>query len=51
MKRRTFLKALSAMGAIAPLTTPNLARSQGTNVLKFVPQADLGVLDSVFTTA
>ena len=51
MKRRTFLKALGAMGAIAPLTTPNLARSQGTNVLKFVPQADLGVLDSVFTTA
>ena len=51
MKRRTFIKALGAMGAIAPLATPNLARSQGTNVLKFVPQADLGVLDSVFTTA
>ena len=39
------------MGAFAPLARPNLARSQGANVLKFVPQADLGVLDSVFTTA
>ncbi len=52
MKRRTLLKgALGAMGAFAPLARPNLARSQGANVLKFVPQADLGVLDSVFTTA
>jgi peptide/nickel transport system substrate-binding protein len=49
MKRREFL-AGTAAGAAA-LAAPRIAASQGTRVLKFVPQADLVVLDPVWTTA
>ncbi|WP_120009243.1 ABC transporter substrate-binding protein [Teichococcus vastitatis] len=46
MSRRTFL---GAGGAV--LAAPRLAAAQGARVLRFVPQADLAVLDPVFTTA
>ncbi|WP_338665661.1 ABC transporter substrate-binding protein [Pararoseomonas sp. SCSIO 73927] len=41
--------ALSAGAAL--LAAPRLSAAQGRRVLKFVPQADLAVLDPVFTTA
>jgi peptide/nickel transport system substrate-binding protein len=45
MKRRTLLTA-----AVATLAAPHV-RAQGTKPLKFVPQADLAVLDPVYATA
>src|SRR5262245_11892579 len=49
MKRRDLLKR-SAAAAVA-LAAPTLAKAQSERVLKFVPQADLAILDPVFTTA
>ena len=46
MKRRDFLA-----GTAATLAAPRIARAQGANVLKFIPQADLVVLDPIWTTA
>jgi peptide/nickel transport system substrate-binding protein len=48
MHRRTFLRTAAAAGAL-----PRLAISQpaSTAVLRFVPQANLTVLDPIFTTA
>jgi peptide/nickel transport system substrate-binding protein len=46
MKRRQFLQA-----ATVALAAPSLARAQEANTLKFIPQADLAVLDPVWTTA
>jgi peptide/nickel transport system substrate-binding protein len=43
-------RALLGLGATA-LAAPRLALGQGARVLRFVPQADLAVLDPVFTTA
>ncbi len=45
IKRRTFLGS----GAVA-LAMPALARAESESVLRFVPQADLSVLDPVWTT-
>jgi peptide/nickel transport system substrate-binding protein len=45
MHRRSFLAC--AAGALA---MPSIARGDATQVLKFVPQADLAVLDPVWTT-
>jgi peptide/nickel transport system substrate-binding protein len=45
MRRRTFLA-----GSAAALATPAIARGEAARVLTFVPQADLGVLDPVWTT-
>ena len=45
IKRRMFL----ASGAVA-LAMPALARAESESVLRFVPQADLSVLDPVWTT-
>ena len=50
VKRRTVLHTGTAALAIG-LAKPNLGRSAGTRVLKFIPQADLAVLDPVWTTA
>ena len=47
MKRRVFL----ASGAAATLAAPRISAAQNQRVLKFVPQADLAVLDTVWTTA
>jgi peptide/nickel transport system substrate-binding protein len=49
MKRRTLLTAAPA--ALAALAAPGLPRAAGASTLKFVPQADLAVLDSVWATA
>ena len=50
MKRRTLLRAGTA-GLAAGLARPGIVRAAGTTVLKFIPQADLAVLDPVWTTA
>src|ERR1700722_3966878 len=50
VKRRTLLRTGTAAVATA-LARPNLTRAAGTRVLKFIPQADLAVLDPVWTTA
>lgn len=46
MRRRTFLQATGAA-----LALPAVARGQNARVLKFIPQADLAVLDPIWTTA
>jgi peptide/nickel transport system substrate-binding protein len=46
MRRRTFLAA-----SAATLAAPGVARAASQRVLKFVPQADLAVLDPILTTA
>ncbi|HET6308485.1 MAG TPA: ABC transporter substrate-binding protein [Rhodopila sp.] len=43
MRRRTFLAAA--------LAAPAIARAQQASVLRFIPQADLTVLDPIWTTA
>ena len=45
MRRRSFLAS-----AAAALAAPAIARGEASQVLKFVPQADLAVLDPVWTT-
>jgi peptide/nickel transport system substrate-binding protein len=46
MKRRTFLGTTAAA-----LAAPSIGRTQGTRLLRFIPQADLVVLDPIWTTA
>ena len=46
MQRRTLLAATAATLAI-----PAIGRAQGNRVLKFIPQADVTVLDPIWTTA
>ena len=45
MQRRTFL-----VSTAAALAAPAIARGAAASVLKFVPQADLAVLDPIWTT-
>src|SRR3954454_14987418 len=49
MKRRNILKTVTA-GAVV-LAAPRIAKGADAATLRFVPQADLAVLDPVFTTA
>ena len=49
MDRRHFLATGAA--AAATLSAPNIARGASSKVLRFIPQADLAVLDPVWTTA
>ena len=49
MKRRSLLKGLGAAGV--GLAAPSIAAAQGARVLKFIPHADLTVLDPIWTTA
>ena len=52
VKRRTLLHAGAAALAVpALLSRPNIARGAANSLLKFVPQADLAVLDPIWTTA
>ena len=46
MNRRDFLA-----GTAAALAAPRIAAAQGSKVLKFIPQADLVVVDPIWTTA
>ncbi|MCS6853599.1 MAG: ABC transporter substrate-binding protein, partial [Elioraea sp.] len=46
MKRRTFLGA-----AAATLAAPSLSRAQAARTLKFIPHANLTVVDPIWTTA
>jgi peptide/nickel transport system substrate-binding protein len=46
LRRRSFLA-----GAAAGLAMPAIAAAQGTRTLKFIPQADLGVLDPITSVA
>lgn len=50
MHRRRFLQASAAALTAPALATPGIARAQGHQVLTFVPQADIAVLDPVWTT-
>ena len=50
MPRRVLLGAGGAALA-APMLAPGLAHAQGKSVLRFVPQADLAILDPIWTTA
>ncbi len=45
MRRRTFLSS-----AIVTLAAPSIGRAASATTLKFVPQADLAVLDPIWTT-
>ena len=45
MRRRTFIAS-----ATAALAAPAIARGEASQVLKFIPQADLAVLDPIWTT-
>src|SRR5271169_4222931 len=47
MRRRDFLKAAAA----TTLAAPHLALAADQRVLKFTPQADLAILDPIWTTA
>ncbi|MCQ4159898.1 ABC transporter substrate-binding protein [Roseomonas sp. GC11] len=49
MLRRSFLKTAATSGAL--LSRPSLVAAQGQRALTFIPQADLAVLDPVWTTA
>ena len=46
MRRRDLM-----LGGAAALAAPHLARAQGARVLKFIPQADVAVLDPIWTTS
>ena len=46
MQRRSFLAATAAA-----LAAPSIGRTQGTRLLRFIPQSDLAVLDPIWTTA
>ncbi|MGY4802960.1 ABC transporter substrate-binding protein [Teichococcus aerofrigidensis] len=50
MQRRSFLTSAAGLGAAA-LARPSLAQGQGAHVLRFIPQADLSILDPLNTTA
>jgi peptide/nickel transport system substrate-binding protein len=49
MKRRSLMKAMAAGGAA--LAAPRLGRAEGVRLLRFIPQADVTVLDPIWTTA
>ncbi len=49
MQRRSLLKGVGAAGL--SLAAPSIAAAQGARVLKFIPHADLTVLDPIWTTA
>lgn len=49
MHRRTFLKAAVASSAV--LAAPRISSAQASKTLKFVPQADLAILDPIASSA
>jgi peptide/nickel transport system substrate-binding protein len=51
MQRRTLLKATALASGLTRLATPAIAQPTKAATLRFVPQANLTLLDPVFTTA
>src|SRR5215831_19457237 len=51
MKRRSFMLAGAAGFTAASLPKVSIAQASNAQVLRFVPQANLTVLDPIFTTA
>src|SRR5580658_722655 len=51
LKRRDVLRGVAGGLTVAPLAAPRLARATAQNTLTFVPQADLAILDPIWTTA
>lgn len=53
MKRRDVLKGIGGALSLAATgaSLPAISRAQGANVLKFVPQADLAVIDPIMSAA
>lgn len=51
MHRRSFLAAAGAATATAIVARPGWSQEKAGKTLKFVPQANLSILDPVFTTA
>ena len=51
MKRRSFLQAGTASVAVAALPRFAIAQPASSRRLRFVPQANLTLLDPIFTTA
>src|ERR1039458_4899065 len=51
LKRRDVLRGVAGSLAAAPLAAPRITRAAGQSTLTFVPQADLAILDPVWTTA
>ncbi|HET6238364.1 MAG TPA: ABC transporter substrate-binding protein [Acetobacteraceae bacterium] len=51
LKRRDVLRGAAGTLAAAPLAAPRLARAASQSTLTFVPQADLAILDPIWTTA
>jgi len=51
MDRRSLLKASAGAGALAALPRFSVAQPAGARVLRFVPHANLAVLDPIWTTA
>jgi peptide/nickel transport system substrate-binding protein len=49
MKRRTLLQTAAATLA-APLAAPRISQAANARMLRFVPQADVSVLDPIWTT-
>lgn len=50
MKRRTFLQASVIAPAAFAFARPNIAKAADAKTLKFIPQADLSILDPIWTT-
>jgi peptide/nickel transport system substrate-binding protein len=48
---RRHLLAAGAAGAAGLIAAPSVAQNTRTNTLRFIPQANLSVLDPIFTTA
>ncbi|PWC29450.1 ABC transporter substrate-binding protein [Teichococcus aestuarii] len=51
MQRRSFLAGTAGLTAAAHLARPALAQGEANQVLRFIPQADLSILDPLNTTA
>ena len=51
MQRRTLLKATALASGLTRLAAPAIAQPANLATLRFVPQANLTLLDPVFTTA
>ncbi len=49
MQRRSLLKGVGAAGLA--LGAPSIVAAQGARVLKFIPHADVTILDTIWTTA